>query len=1397
MKTINLLKFASLLYFGYANAALPTCKEKTAGSKLYESSDKSLKKCCMLDSKFELIDNNNKLSDWGSNISSSGYYFLDNECKALDSTSTNDSVITINVTYDSSITGVTDETSKITAGYYLQGDGATVVKCGSNQKCKAQAVIENSSFSTYYIQSSLNGGLIEVSTSKTLSEIPPKDVKEGYYLNAECNADATQCSNQLIQCNSDKVCTAVSAAADTVYIDVSNESNYLIKCTADDKGNVSCKSEEENSATTTYYINSNSLENAKKPLIKCESSKCTAESVDDTHTYYENTLDTTKIIYCKGKCSYIENPSDGDYYVGTRAGEVNGLISYNESAKGFKFAAATTSEGYYLNAGGDNSTNQTIVCDASTGCVTKSVNPGYYINAKTGSTSDLIKCTLNECTAFTLDSSFESCKSDETESKVCNDGGVLNFYGFNATLYTLNKDKIDEFTYTSIKSFPSITSETTTLFRITTYGVERFIASGVIAVDVNNHQLVSDFGKAAIGSDVELYDCSSSTKLCTKRSSCQDKTYMYDSENKKVLYCSSGSLKDYSSKNGYYVDSSINVGTRTPYIIYCDSGECTHIAPNVASYFKNAGQDSDTNALIYCNGSSCSTVSVNPGYYVANQQAGIINCSSQSACEYKDASTIGSSVNYVNAGADKSSKALIYCSKKMCAAKTANVGYYFTNRASNLIYCENISNCSEITPTVNYYFYADSSDNGKNYIINCSKVSNSVVCAKEIADTGSYLTSQSNVLVTCSSNGSCKQVVAKPGYYQSAVKITINSSRDVSDVDADDELVTGIAGRDTTTTYNIIECTTTSCELLTAEELSAIPVCEYNADKCYITNAYALSKTAVTSITAGNLCTNPDRSVFYFATDTIVVAPSVIAGTTATYVYTTTTTNCLIVDSKHSDLYYTVGSDIYRLDDGSISHFYDVGYYFINIDKNTLVSGNNIDAYNNENVKLYKCNGTACKILDNPDDVTYYADVNKRIIKFNVNSDSYSFAYEKDIICIFANNKCTPNADLNGREFCITYKGELVLAAQDIKNRETGDCYKASGINSNIYGYNQYLYNMDVYSASVIDDNGYYLVSISTNSTVSSKDYKNRLVSSNSIKVYGCHSSTCKVFEPESGVYYYDSRAKTILKKEDNTWMAPSTSGYALVSINPDEKFIYKFKAELDEITLLSKAASGYYYTVDNEMYECNENDNECLPITETDYYFTNTGEIYYCVYDSENLEKTECTKQSCYVGQNYFISDNYYRCEAGSFFTPIKSRSCKYDENVIVNFPTILKDEFPTEIKLAIENIEKNNNSTAVAVRSNKKYLSVVPAIFTNCTYNVEETEASYDLVCVNNFVAVNDEDDTVDICSIENLGFVECVDDEENPEKCTPSGAFSRVVFNFFTLAFTVFASLYLVLF
>jgi len=1357
---------ASFLCLRNVNAAIPTCSSDGSGAPI------------TIQGGYEYCNDNGKLkkidgSAWAdldvSSINKSGLYFLKNDGSILAET-TSVAVELINVTVSDS-GEVTFTEGTIKDGFTAQGDG-TLIKCTSSNKCSKFEVSESNT--VYFVDN--NGGLIKYDSEATA--VATEERVKGYYINGNAG-------KQLIKC--DATCTEVSAQDGDVYWDVVETGNVIL-CTTGDDGSVGCVSEQKEG----YFVNSSAITSSAKPLIDC-SNGCKEDVPPEPYSYYINGgKDKSKVISCssvKNTCK-LEAGNSGDNFVGIEGEEKNKLIKCSgEDKVECKIEAVT--EGYLLNAGGNSSTNQTILCDTSS-CATKHVNPGYYLNR---GSDDVIKCDLNTCTSITAEG-LDCGTVEKSSAYVCLSEQTINFYKSDDVSVAFNvTGSNDIYLYDSLKQFPSINSEITTLYRLTNLSVERYISNGVVTISTSTNQKISEYSEANLGTDYVLYDCSSTTKVCTKRSSCVTNTYMYDVENQTALYCNSGKLESVSSK-GYYIDGVSTVGTKTPYIINCNENKvCTQEAPSGTSYFVNADSNNNTNnPLIYCSNSNCYTVTASAGYYVANQQAGIINCTSSSSCEFKEANAAGSNANYVNAGANKGTYALISCNKKECKPKAANTGYYFSSRVTTLIYCESSNSCSEVNPTVNYYFYADTGDS-KNYIINCSKVSTSIVCSKEVADTGSYLTSQPNVLITCTKNGTCKQINAKPGYYQSAVKITINSKRDVTNAE-ESEVVSDIAGRDSTTTYNIIECTTTNCELLSAEELSSIPVCEYSSDKCYITIAYAMSKNSVTSISAGNICTNADRSKFYFATDTIVVAPSVIAGQTATYVYTTTTTNCLIADSKYKDYYYTVGSDIYRINDGSVSHFYDSGYYFINVDKNTLVSSNNVDNYNNENVKLYKCNGVTCKILDEPENPTYYADVNKRIVKYNVNSNSYVFAYDKDITCIFANNKCTPNADLNSREFCITYKGEICLAAADIKNRETGDCYRAGSVNNYIYGYNQYLYRMDVNSATIVDKNGYYLVSLSTNNTVATKDYKNRMVNSNSIKIYGCYNSNCKVYDPEAGVYYYDENAKTMLKNENDAWVAPSVSGYALVSVNPSEKYVYKFKTELDEVTLLSKAASGYYYTIDNEMYECDENDNTCTKIEESDYYFTNTGEIYYCIYDSENLEKTECTKQSCYVGQNYYISENYYRCEAGSYLTPIKSRNCKYEENVIVNFPTILKEEFPANIKQAIENIEKNNNSTAVAVRSNKKYLSVVPAIFTNCTYNVEETEASYDFVCLNNYVSVNDEDDTMEICSIENLGFVECVEDEANPEKCNPSGAFSRAVFNVFTLVFAALASLYIVL-
>jgi len=954
------------------------------------------------------------------------------------------------------------------------------------------------------------------------------------------------------------------------------------------------------------------------------------------------------------------------------------------------------------------------------------------------------------------------------------------FTANNSTAITASKSD-DTYAFATIPSngFPGVKSETGSLFKISRYFINRFYQSGVIMIDKNGI-LVDSLGGDT--SDISLYDCNESTKVCTERPGCTSNTYMFDSENRKAVFCNDGNM-EYASFTGYVVDGNrVTSGTKHPYIIQCENGEnCVSLKPKSSTYYENSGYDSTTNSLIQCNNINCMTVAADVGYYVAHghiDNNGVIKCTTATSCSY---SQVKNKVKYVNAGFDKRNNAIIECKGGKCSVAKAKSGYYLTHTSTLLIQCTSPTSCAEFTPTVNYYDNADSSESS-NTIINCVQNSNVVTCSSEATNNGFYMSSLSNVLIRCKAGHKCKTITVKNGIFRGALKgLTSNKrsdnaqnvqnvhGRDDDDLEEDGKMVNLRDNSDDA--YGIIRCVAGKCAALSASELAAIPMCEFNNNKCYITLEYAMTKSATTSIAAGNICTNSDRSVFYFATDTVVVKPNVISGVTSTYVYTTTNSNCLEVNDSYNDMYFTVGSNIYTLDQGSVLQFYETGYYFLNVAKNTLVGGNEIDAYNDENVKLYRCNGSSCSIIDKPDANTYYADVNKRILKYNVNNDVFTFAYEKDIICIFANNKCTPNADLKNQEFCITYKGEIVLATTDIKNRETGECYRAGNINNYIYGYSQHLYHMNQFAAEMVDQTGFYIISLSTNTTVVSKNYKNK---NNSIVVYGCNLSSCRVYEPDEDTYYYDAQARNILRYKNGVWSSPSTSGYAYIAIDPTNTYVYKFVKKGDEIIIQGKANYGYYYTVDNEMYHCDQEDGECKPIDETGYYFTNAGEVFSCVHDSEGLEATECVKQNCVSGQYYYIDDAYYRCEVSSLLVPVVSRYCSYDDNVVVNFPLALTEEFPDKIKQAVDDIQRNNNSTAVVTRRGKNYLEAVSGIFTNCTYNVEETKSTFDLVCVNNYVRIDDDSDEVKICSVDQLGYVECIEDEDNPEKCSISGAF-----------------------
>jgi hypothetical protein len=1211
----------------------------------------------------------------------------------------------------------------------------------------------------------------------------------------------------LIKCAKNACSKTASAATETskeYYINSGDidetPKNYdIIEC-ALDGDTVKCTCKAEADTNDGVYVNSNYSESGdNKQLIQCSSDNgcvgmATAEKGVEYYVNAESANLTNAIIFCSNKKCEKQTPAAVPmYYIGKDGDNVDGLIKCVKSTpppaerrrkrgddeEKCTLTSAFTSEGYYLNSGYNKSTNQTIICDSTEGCSTVKVDLGYYVNAGNDE-KKIIKCEKegSECE----EEDTKSCPLAEkaVPGNYCYEDGQLKFFtANNSTAITASKSD-DTYAFATIPSngFPGVKSETGSLFKISRYFINRFYQSGVIMIDKNG-KLVDSLGGDT--SDISLYDCNESTKVCAERPGCTSNTYMFDSENRKAVFCNDGNL-EYASFTGYVVDGNrVTSGTKHPYIIQCENGEnCVSLKPKSSTYYENSGYDSTTNSLIQCNNSNCMTVAADVGYYVAHghiDNNGVIKCTTATSCSY---SQVKNKVKYVNAGFDKRNNAIIECKGGKCNVAKAKSGYYLTHTSTLLIQCTSPTSCAEFTPTVNYYDNADSSESS-NTIINCVQNSNVVTCSSEATNNGFYMSSLSNVLIRCKAGHKCKAITVKNGIFRGALKgLTSNKrsdntqnvqnvhGRDDDDLEEDGKMVNLRDNSDDA--YGIIRCVAGKCAALSASELAAIPMCEFNNNKCYITLEYAMTKSATTSIAAGNICTNSDRSVFYFATDTVVVKPNVISGVTSTYVYTTTNSNCLEVNDSYNDMYFTVGSNIYTLDQGSVLQFYETGYYFLNVAKNTLVGGNEIDAYNDENVKLYRCNGSSCSIIDKPDANTYYADVNKRILKYNVNNDVFTFAYEKDIICIFANNKCTPNADLKNQEFCITYKGEIVLATTDIKNRETGECYRAGNINNYIYGYSQHLYHMNQFAAEMVDQTGFYIISLSTNTTVVSKNYKNK---NNSIVVYGCNLSSCRVYEPDEDTYYYDAQARNILRYKNGVWSSPSTSGYAYIAIDPTNTYVYKFVKKGDEIIIQGKANYGYYYTVDNEMYHCDQEDGECKPIDETGYYFTNAGEVFSCVHDSEGLEATECVKQNCVSGQYYYIDDAYYRCEVSSLLVPVVSRYCSYDDNVVVNFPLALTEEFPDKIKQAVDDIQRNNNSTAVVTRRGKNYLEAVSGIFTNCTYNVEETKSTFDLVCVNNYVKVDEETDEMKICNVDQLGYVECIEDEENPEKCTVSGA------------------------
>jgi len=770
------------------------------------------------------------------------------------------------------------------------------------------------------------------------------------------------------------------------------------------------------------------------------------------------------------------------------------------------------------------------------------------------------------------------------------------------------------------------------------------------------------------------------------------------------------------------IDSAYNCELVNSNVGKCEEFEKANLPTD--KYYINAAATSLAGALVNYSSGGLSVVDGKSGaYYPGNEgliKCGTEKCTLESSSFPDNAYYVSTLVGYI-----------IKCNSNGCDNVPVTNESYFKNEAVEsgspyqLIYC-NGSQCEGLTTTSGRYVDGDSGN-----IILCTGGN----CEIETENIGNfYLSTNPNILIDCTGT-TCENVNAKIGIY-----------------------ITGGAKGG-----SFIYCDATSCNELSASENDKIPICEVSSNKCNVVYFANGAAEANTLLPEGGYCTNRAKDTLYFATNTIELENSIVV---------TSSSNCIQASQTYYQYYYTVGSTIYHIDDGEVSQITSAGYYFINTNTNKLVTGSKIEDYNNSYVKLYKCNGVSCVVIPDPSSITYIVDVSKRIFKYSGNA--YTFAYDKDVLCAYSNNKCIPNTDLKSTEFCVTSAGELVIAVNDIEAKKSGDCYKSNNMSNEIFGYSSNLYKLNLYDATLIDSTGYYLVSVSTNSTTEYKEFSGK---NQDIILYGCTVSSCSVKTPEEGVYYYDNISNYLVKYDSasSQWIFPSNNGYALVSVEPGEKYIRKFTIDstsTNKVTLSDKVSDGYYYTTDNEMYECpNTEGTSCDLIDESMYVMTNDNELFYCNVDDDNLASTVCNKQSCVLGELYYIGGYHFRCVTGNIFNILSTKYCNTDELVVVNFPTAFSETYPSNVKNAVDEIAKNNNNTAT-VKAGSNHLTVIPGIFTNCTYDKEEKIASFDLVCIENYVVLDNEKEP-QICSTAKLGFVGCNEDSENPDKCNPSSA------------------------
>jgi len=377
----------------------------------------------------------------------------------------------------------------------------------------------------------------------------------------------------------------------------------------------------------------------------------------------------------------------------------------------------------------------------------------------------------------------------------------------------------------------------------------------------------------------------------------------------------------------------------------------------------------------------------------------------------------------------------------------------------------------------------------------------------------------------------------------------------------------------------------------------------------------------------------------------------------------------------------------------------------------------------------------------------------------------------------------------------------------------TMSCIKAHQEGNAVYGLTkEHFYQLHLKSASLVTSSGYYLVNPYNHQGIDPKDFTRPGLTPT---IYSCWEGQCEVTKkPSSQYYYYDNRSQLLVKYRsfNSTWEVLNSSGYVHVSLNPRYQSIFRYSPLLDRIALTSIAEEGDYYTVDEKLYSCvkmGENDYSCERITTASDYFTVNGFILHCedkeMEEEEEEEEEEdqkkaiensfqCKIMKCNTNEIYSFYEDYYRCQSNHLLLKINNKQCSFNEKVVINYPVMFNNAIDEDVYRQVLNTDvlqekyQRKMSWARRRKSDDNIIPSIHGVFTNCTYDKEVKVFNYDLICAEDQVMVNLHTKVVEICSKTDFGFVQCVAEENNPDRCNPNASLPMIVIPYFKQIFSI---------